>query len=94
MTSDTVACVVHYNQAGNASFNSAPEVTETTTPTIVVVTDPPTVISIARTSANPTNGAANVTWSVNFTTVESVAGVDASDFSLVATGVTEHQLPA
>ena len=31
MTSGTVSCVVHYNQAGNASFNPAPEVTSNTT---------------------------------------------------------------
>jgi hypothetical protein len=30
MTSGTTGCVVHYNQAGNASYNAAPEVTETT----------------------------------------------------------------
>ncbi|MCC7160711.1 hypothetical protein IT399_03265, partial [Candidatus Nomurabacteria bacterium] len=29
MTSGTTSCVVHYNQAGNISYNPAPEVTET-----------------------------------------------------------------
>ena len=30
MTSDTTACVVHYNQAGNAKYNAALEATNTT----------------------------------------------------------------
>ncbi|HTH74594.1 MAG TPA: S8 family serine peptidase [Trinickia sp.] len=33
MTSASTACVVHYNQAGNANFNAAPEVTSTTVAT-------------------------------------------------------------
>jgi hypothetical protein len=44
MTSPTTACVVHYNQAGNATFNAAPEVTSTTTATkanqAITVTQP------------------------------------------------------
>src|SRR5205807_1395972 len=31
MTSPTTACVVHYNQPGNANYNAAPEVTSSTT---------------------------------------------------------------
>jgi len=31
MTSGTTACVVHYNQAGSANFNAAPEVTQNVT---------------------------------------------------------------
>jgi hypothetical protein len=31
MTSGTTSCVVHYNQAGNASYNAAPALTDTTT---------------------------------------------------------------
>src|SRR6185503_2132430 len=31
MNSDTTACVVHYNQAGDSTYSAAPEVTETTT---------------------------------------------------------------
>ena len=32
MTSGTGTCTVHYNQAGNANYNAAPEVTETSPP--------------------------------------------------------------
>ena len=32
-TSGTVACVVHYNQSGNGTYNPAPEVTDSTTAT-------------------------------------------------------------
>lgn len=31
MTSGTVACVIHYNQAGNDTYNAAPEITQTVT---------------------------------------------------------------
>ena len=31
MTSSTTSCVVHYNQAGDANYNAAPQVTSTTT---------------------------------------------------------------
>jgi hypothetical protein len=45
----------------------------------------PTVVSINRAVANPTN-AANVSWTVTFS--ENVSGVDAGDFALVQTGLT------
>lgn len=46
---------------------------------------PPSVTSIDRAGPNPTS-AASVSWTVTFD--QAVAGVDASDFVLVATGVT------
>jgi hypothetical protein len=33
MTSDTGICTVHYNQAGNGTYGTAPEVTSDTTAT-------------------------------------------------------------
>jgi subtilisin-like proprotein convertase family protein len=52
-------------------------------------TTPPTVSSIVRVDANPTN-AASVSWTVTFS--ESVAGVDLTDFSLASTGVTGESI--
>ena len=46
---------------------------------------PPTVSSINRADANPTN-AASVSWTVTFS--EPVTGVDATDFALVGTGTS------
>jgi len=46
---------------------------------------PPTVISVTRGDANPTN-AASVTFIVNFS--EPVIGVDATDFTVTTTGVS------
>jgi hypothetical protein len=53
----------------------------------VLVTDttPPTVSSINRANADPTNTAGNVSWTVTFS--ESVTGVNAADFALVNTGL-------
>jgi len=48
-------------------------------------TIPPTVSSITRVSANPTN-AASVQWTVTFS--EGVTGVDASAFTLAASGLS------
>ncbi len=47
-------------------------------------TTPPTVMSMALASANPTNGAGSLSWIVTFT--EPVTGVDAADFALVQSG--------
>lgn len=44
----------------------------------------PTVTSIVRADANPTNGAGSVSWIVTFS--ENVSGVDAGDFALVQAG--------
>lgn len=52
----------------------------------VVVQPPvPTVVSISRVTASP-SAAASVAWTVTFS--QSVSGVDATDFSLAAVGVT------
>jgi hypothetical protein len=37
MTSGTIACVVHYNQAGNGNYNAAPQVRNTTAATAPAV---------------------------------------------------------
>jgi hypothetical protein len=50
----------------------------------LVIAIPPTVSSIVRAGANPTN-AASVNFTVTFS--ESVTGVDASDFALTVSGV-------
>src|SRR5207244_3078547 len=47
-------------------------------------TTPPTVLSISRADASPTNGA-TVHWTATFS--EAVSGVDTSDFALATTGV-------
>jgi glucose/arabinose dehydrogenase/PKD repeat protein len=51
--------------------------------TAAVDTVPPTVQSVNRVGASPTN-AASVSWTVTFS--ETVTGVDAADFALVTTG--------
>jgi hypothetical protein len=48
-------------------------------------TTPPTVSSMARSGASPTN-AGSVSWTVTFS--ESVSGVNAADFALAASGVS------
>ncbi|MGH7893884.1 MAG: hypothetical protein ACREQL_04400, partial [Candidatus Binatia bacterium] len=53
--------------------------------TVTGDTTPPTVVSINRSSANPTN-AASVNFAVTFS--ESVTGVNAADFALAASGVS------
>lgn len=49
--------------------------------TYTLDTTAPTVSSIVRADANPTNGAGGVSWTVTFS--EDVTGVDAGDFALV-----------
>lgn len=46
----------------------------------------PTVVSIARADASPTNGASSVSWTVTFS--EAVTGVNAADFALIQSGVS------
>ncbi len=72
-------CTVHYNQAGNANFNNAVEVTEDT----VVDGDAPSTSSINLASGSPTN-AASVDFTITFS--EAVTGGTASNFSLITTG--------
>ncbi|MFZ5567535.1 MAG: DUF6701 domain-containing protein [Pseudomonadota bacterium] len=52
--------------------------------TYTLDTTAPTVSSIVRADANPTNGAGSVSWTVTFS--EDVTGVDAGDFALVPGG--------
>ncbi|MFH2135632.1 MAG: DUF6701 domain-containing protein [Pseudomonadota bacterium] len=52
----------------------------------------PAVVSINRISTNPTTASVNVGWQVIFNT--SVTGVDASDFSLVLSGMTGSSITA
>lgn len=52
--------------------------------TYTLDTTAPTVSSIVRADANPTNGAGSVSWTVTFS--ENVTGVDAGDFALVPGG--------
>lgn len=51
----------------------------------VVDVTSPSVVSISRAGANPTN-AGSVAWAVTFS--EPVSGVDASDFALIKTGIS------
>ena len=46
---------------------------------------PPSVLSINRVAASPTNTSSNVSWAVTFS--ESVTGVDSTDFTLANTGL-------
>src|SRR5687768_18514604 len=63
MTSGTGSCTVHYNQAGDANYNAAPEVTESVTAekadqTITVTTNAPatavynTTFNVAATASS------------------------------------------
>lgn len=68
MTSDTTACVVHYNQAGNGSYNPAPEVTETAT--AVAAAPACTIDTTANLVANPCfeqgSGNTATNWSFDY----------------------------
>jgi hypothetical protein len=59
--------------------------------TVLVDTTAPTVTSIARAGASPTN-LASVSWTVTFS--EAVTGVSAADFALARTGVTGGAISA
>ncbi len=71
-----VIAVYHSWTATSAASNSVHVVTETT---------PPYVVAIDRTDP-PTTNLGSVQWAVTFS--ESVSGVDASDFTVVPTGLT------
>ena len=66
--------------AGNASLAST-----STDNTVTFDANVPTVLSINRVNASPTN-AASVQWTVTFS--EAVTGVDLTDFALAASGVS------
>ncbi len=56
ITSAATSCIVHYNQAGNSSYNQAPEVIETTatvkaTPTLSVTNSPQTYTGSSKTAS-------------------------------------------
>jgi hypothetical protein len=67
------------------SSNKALTGTPYTGPVYTIDKTPPTVVSINRTTATPTN-MAGVSWTVTFS--EPVTGVDTGDFALAASGVT------
>jgi Big-like domain-containing protein len=69
-----------HTRIGSFTFPGCSPVSDTT---------PPTVSSINRVDANPTNGS-TVHWTVVFS--ESVTGVDSSDFSLANTGLTSPSI--
>jgi CSLREA domain-containing protein len=66
MTSSTTACVVHYNQAGDANYNAAPEVTSSTTPGAANQ-------SITVTTGAPSSAAFNSTFPVAATASSGLA---------------------
>ena len=86
MTSGTTACVVHYNQAGNGSWNPAPEVTETTNATLAAqatltaVATPSTVVYGNTSTLSTTGGSGTgaVTYGVGTSTGCSVNGTTLS----------------
>ena len=68
MTSATVACVVHFNQAGDANYNAVAEVTNTVTatdaaPTSLVYSTNPAIYSKGTAIADniPSHGGGEVT---------------------------------
>src|SRR6266542_3141297 len=76
----TLVAGVAHDVAGNGS-----SVSTSTDNTVTYDITVPTVSSINRTGANPTN-ASSVQFTVTFS--ESVSGVDATDFALAASGVS------
>jgi LPXTG-site transpeptidase (sortase) family protein len=74
-------CTVHYNQTGDASFNAAPEITETSA--VFVDSDAPTVtVEQASIQIDPTNVSP-----INFTVVfnETVTGFTDTDVTIAGT---------
>ena len=61
ITSTTGSCIVHYNQAGNATYSAAPQVTETVS---LDTTAPTETVNQAASQADPTNASP-----INFTVV-------------------------
>lgn len=82
MTSATTACVVHYNQAGNGSYNAAPEVTETTTATTKALT-------VSGVTANNKVYDTNTTATLNTASAAlvGVVGADVVTLDGIAVGV-------
>src|SRR5205823_1541780 len=76
----TLAAGVAHDAAGNANTAST-----STDNTVTYDTTAPTVVSINRVTASPTN-ATSVQWTIIFS--ESVTGVDSADFALVNGGLT------
>jgi hypothetical protein len=83
---DTIAAAGSYTYRVVANRSTWTAISADTSAVAVTVdTTPPTVSSINRVATSPTN-ATSVAWTVTFS--ESVSGVDATDFSLVRSGVT------
>jgi LPXTG-site transpeptidase (sortase) family protein len=81
VTVNSGTCTVHYNQPGDASYNPAPEVTESST--VFIDADAPTVtVEQAASQVDPTNVSP-----INFTVVfgEPVTGFTDSDVTLDGT---------
>ncbi|MFN8412937.1 MAG: sortase [Anaerolineales bacterium] len=79
ITSTTGTCTTHYNQAGNASFAAAPELTDAT---VVDSTAPTVTINQDGAQADPTNASP-----INFTVVfsETVTGFGNGDITIGGT---------
>ena len=73
---DSIGTPLNDVGTGNGNFTS---------PTFTIDRTPPEVYSIVRNSASSTNSS-SVSWTVKF--LESVSGVDASDFSLAISGIS------
>jgi hypothetical protein len=73
------------------SSNKALQGTPYTGPVYTVDKTPPTVSSINRSSATPTN-ASSLSWAVSFS--EPVSGVDTTDFALAVSGLTGASISA
>ena len=91
MTSGTTACVVHYNQAGNGTFNAAPEVTSTTTAikanqTITVTTSAPASAVFGQTFSVAATASSGLT--VAITTTGGCSGSGTGSASITMTSST------
>ena len=80
MTSGTGTCTVTFNQAGNASYNAAPQVTETTTAQkadqaiAVTQTAPPTAVYSTSFTVAATGGGSGLPVTVGVSGVCSIGG--------------------
>jgi hypothetical protein len=74
MTSSSVTCVVHYNQAGDATYNPAPEVTENVTAGKATLTVTPDAQNMTYGDPVPTTYTFNVTGFKNSETAGTAAG--------------------
>jgi MBG domain-containing protein len=75
MTSSTTACTVTYSQAGNGSYNAAPNVTSTTTANKATTTT-------AVTAGNPAKQGNHYNVTVNFTVAPEISGTPTGQVSV------------